>query len=183
MAWQLFNAIDADAIETKALEIVRQVKGTDPDDTAREKAQELLVKDAAKIFTGQLVELLDTIRREKDQTLNHDHLDKVIRAEWDKDATTNAKTLAKDFSAWLVANKDQLAALTIFYDQPFRRREITFAMLEDVMSKLRSDAPRFAPLRVWQAYRHLRQTAAQRTYSPCGFDSAGQRNRYSSHYL
>lgn len=99
MAWQLFNAIDADAIETKALEIVRQVKDTDPGDTARKKAQELLVKDAAKIFTGQLVELLDTIRREKDQTLNHDHLDKVIRAEWDKDAATNAKTLAKDFSA------------------------------------------------------------------------------------
>ena len=28
-------------------------------------------------------------------------------------------------------------------------------MLEDVMAKLRADAPRFAPLRIWQAYRHL----------------------------
>ena len=68
---------------------------------------------------------------------------------------TNAQTLAQDFSAWLLANKDQLAALTIFYDQPFRRRDITFAMLDKVMATLRADAPRIAPLRVWQAYRQL----------------------------
>ena len=152
---QLFNAIDPDAIETKALELVHQEPGTDPGNTAREKAQQLLVANAARIFTGPLVELLDTIRREKEQTINHQELDKVLRAEWDKDAKTNAETLARDFSAWLLANKDQLAALTIFYDQPFRRRDVTFAMLEAVMAKLRADAPRFAPLRIWQAYRHL----------------------------
>jgi type I restriction enzyme R subunit len=152
---QLFNAIDADVIEKKALELTKQADGTDPGDTARENAQAMLVKAAANVFTGPLVELLDTIRREKEQTLNHEHLDKVLRAEWDKDAKQNAETLAKDFSAWLLANKDQLAALTIFYDQPFRRREVTFAMLEAVMAKLRADAPRMAPLRVWQAYRHL----------------------------
>ena len=152
---QLFNAIDADAIETKALELTKQEQGTDPGDTAREKAQQLLVADAARIFTGPLIELLDNIRREKDQTINHQELDKVLRAEWDKDAKTNAETLTREFSAWLLANKDQLAALTIFYDQPFRRRDVTFGMLEAVMTKLRADAPRFAPLRIWQAYRHL----------------------------
>src|SRR5437879_5148228 len=40
---QLFNAIDADAIETKALEFAQQVSGTDPGNTAREKAQQILV--------------------------------------------------------------------------------------------------------------------------------------------
>ena len=152
---QLLNAIDDDAIEAKALELTHQAPGTDPGDTARETAQTQLVADAARTFTGPLVELLDTIRREKDQTINHQELDKVLRAEWDKDAKTNAETLARDFSAWLAAHKDQLAALTIYYDQPFRRREVTFAMLEEVLAKLRADAPRFAPLRVWQAYRHL----------------------------
>ena len=152
---RLFNAIDADAIETKALELTHLAPGTDPGDTAREQAQTQLVADAARIFTGSLVELLDSIRREKEQTINHQELDKVLRAEWDKDAKTNAEALARDFSAWLLANKDQLAALAIFYNQPFRRREVTFAMLEAVMAKLRAEAPRFAPLRIWQAYRHL----------------------------
>jgi type I restriction enzyme R subunit len=152
---RLLNAIDGDVIEKKALELVNQVEGTDPGDTAREKAQEILVKEAANVFSGPLIDLLDTIRREKEQKLNHEHLDQVLRAEWDQDAKKNAETLAKDFSDWLRANKDQLTALTILLDQPFRRREVTFAMLEQVMTKLHSDAPRIAPLRVWQAYRHL----------------------------
>jgi type I restriction enzyme R subunit len=152
---RLLNAIDPDVIEKKALELVKQADGTDPGNIAREKAQEALVKEAANVFNGPLIDLIDTIRREKEQKLNHEHLDQVLRAEWDQDAKKNAETLAKDFSDWLRANKDQLTALTILFDQPFRRREVTFAMLEQVMAKLRADAPRMAPLRVWQAYRHL----------------------------
>ncbi len=152
---QLFASIDADAIETKALELAGQPTGTDPGDTHRENAQGLLVKAAANVFTGPLVELLDSIRRDKEQSINHQHLDQLMRAEWDKDAMTNAEALAKDFIAWLEAHKDQLTALTIFYSEPFRRREVTFAMLEAVMAKLRSDAPRIAPLRVWRAYQQI----------------------------
>jgi type I restriction enzyme, R subunit len=150
---RLVGAIDGDAIETKALELAGQKPGTDPGDLNREKAQALLVKEAANIFTGPLIELIDSIRREKEQTINHDHLDKVLRAEWDKDAQQNAEALAKDFAAWLLANKDQLSALTIFYDQPYRRREVTFAMLEQVMQKLRADAPRIAPTASWKITR------------------------------
>jgi type I restriction enzyme R subunit len=152
---QLFNAIDADAIEAKAREFTTQPKDQPVTAADEEKAQAFLVASAARTFNGPLIELIDTIRREKEQTINHEHLDKVINVGWDKDAQTNAETLAKDFSAWLLAHKDQLAALTIYYDQPARRREITFAMLNDVMARLRADAPRFAPLRVWSAYRHL----------------------------
>lgn len=156
---KLFAAIDADAIEKKALEFTQQQPGAgpdaEPDEKARDKAQAALVKAAANVFTGSLIELLDSIRRDKEQTLNHQHLDQLRRAEWDKDAKQNAETLTKDFTDWLLASKDQLAALTIFFDQPYRRREVTFAMLEAVMAKLRADAPRIAPLRVWQAYRQL----------------------------
>jgi type I restriction enzyme R subunit len=150
-----FTAIDADAIEKRACELAQVPEGTDPGDSAREQAQKALVKAAANVFTGPLIELLDTIRREKDQTINHEHLDEVLRAGWDKDAKENAEVLAREFSDWLQAHKDQLTALTIFYDQPFRRREVTFGMLQDVMEKLRADAPRIAPVRVWQAYAQL----------------------------
>ncbi len=152
---QLFAAIDADAIAAKAREITAQPKDQPVTAADEEQAQSQLVTEAARLLNGPLIELIDTIRREKEQTINHQHLDKVIRAEWDKDAQTNAEALAKDFSEWLQAHKDKLVALTIFFDQPFRRREVTFAMLEAVMTKLRADAPRFAPLRIWQAYRHL----------------------------
>jgi type I restriction enzyme, R subunit len=152
---RLFSAIDGDVIEKKALEIAKQVAGTDPGEAAREQAQAELVKSAANVFTGPLIELIDSIRRDKEQSINHQHLDTLRRAEWDKDAKQNAETLARDFSDWLRSHKDELTALAIFYDQPFRRREVTFAMLEEVMAKLRTDAPRMAPLRVWQAYSQI----------------------------
>jgi type I restriction enzyme R subunit len=151
----LLAAIDADTIETKALELACQPTGTDPGDACRNKAQELLVGEAAKVFTGDLVNLLESIRRDKEQTIDHDNLDHLQRAEWDKDAASNAQALADEFAGYLREHKDAIEALTIFFDQPYRRREVTFAMIRQVLEQLKSDRPKLAPLRVWQAYSRL----------------------------
>ena len=99
-----------------------------------------------------LIELIDGIRRDKEQTIDHESLDKVLRAEWEGDAEENAKQVAKDFQEYLEANRDEIEALTIFYSQPHRRSELTYAMIRELFDKLKSDKPRLAPLRVWQAY-------------------------------
>ncbi|WP_229393161.1 type I restriction-modification enzyme R subunit C-terminal domain-containing protein [Methanosarcina sp. DH1] len=83
------------------------------------------------------------------------NLDTVNRAGWDKDAVVRADELVNDFKAYMEANKDELTALRIFYNQPFRRREVTYSMLKEVMEKLKLEKPQFAPLRVWQAYEQL----------------------------
>jgi type I restriction enzyme R subunit len=159
----LIAAIDGDNVEAKALELAGQPAGTDPGDTNRDKgqAQAQLVKAAANVFTGDLIELIDSIRRDKEQKLNHDHVDKLITAGWAQDAQEKAETLTQEFAAWMQAHQDEFIALTIFYAEPFRRREVTFAMLEQVLTALRADAPRLAPLRVYQAYQHLDETKAK----------------------
>lgn len=151
----LFDAIDADKVEDKALEISEQPKGTNPGDDNREKAQAELVKQASNIFTGDLIELIDNIRRDKEQKIDHDSIDEVIRAEWGKDSIENAGKLVEEFSDYLKANKNEIDALEIFFDQPHRRRDITYEMIREVMDKLKSDKPALAPLRVWQAYSQL----------------------------
>ena len=151
----LLSAIDPDNVEKKAQEIEPTAAGEDTKPETRSKAQDTLVKEAAKIFTGELVELLDGIRRDKEQTIDHDNLDNIIRAEWDGDAAENAQALVKDFETYLEENRDEIEALTIFYSQPHRRRQITYAMIRDVMEKLKSERPKLAPLRVWSAYARL----------------------------
>ncbi|MEW8026898.1 MAG: DEAD/DEAH box helicase family protein [Candidatus Thiodiazotropha endolucinida] len=148
----LLSAIDPDRIEAKALEIAEQPPGSEPGDEAREKAQDVLVGEAASVFNGDLINLLDGIRREKEQTIDHESLDKLTRAEWEGDAEENAKQVAKDFQEYLEANRDEIEALTIFYSQPHRRSDMTYAMIREVLDKLKSDKPRLAPLRVWRAY-------------------------------
>ena len=148
----LLEAIDPDRIQEKAREIEHVSEDAEPSPAARKQAQEQLVRDAAGVFNGELIELIDSIRRDKEQTIDHDSLDTVLRAEWEGDARENAEALARDFRQYLEANRDAIEALTIFYSQPHRRRELTYAMIREVCDRLKNDRPRLSPLRVWRAY-------------------------------
>ena len=157
----LLAAIDPDRIEEKAREMEPVSEGAEPSPAAREEAQVQLVGEAASVFNGELIELIDSIRRDKEQTIDHDSLDIVLRAEWKGDAHDNAEAMAQDFQQYLEANRDQIEALVIFYDQPQRRSELTYALIREVFDKLKNDKPRLAPLRVWQAYALLDEYTGQ----------------------
>jgi type I restriction enzyme R subunit len=115
-------------------------------------AQAELVSQAANVFTGELVELIDSIRKDKEQTIDHDNLDSVTFAGWTQDAQTNAEEVSEEFSDYLETHKDEIDALSIFYREPHRRRELTYSMIHELLEKLKADKPRLSPLRVWKAY-------------------------------
>ncbi len=152
---ELFNAIDGDRVDQKALEIVGQPAGTDPGDEARNKAQQQLVSQVANVFNGELIELIDSIRRDKEQTIVHDDLDTVLKSEWDGETTENAKALTQEFADYLHEHADEIDALTIYFKTPARRAEVTYPQVKALLEKLKQDRPKLAPLRVWQAYAHL----------------------------
>ncbi|MDD2663133.1 MAG: type I restriction-modification enzyme R subunit C-terminal domain-containing protein [Dechloromonas sp.] len=152
---KLFNAIDGDLIEARALELAGLPVGNDPGDTLRDQAQQQLVGEAAALLNGEFIELIDTIRREKEQTIDHDTLDHLIYAGWSQDSAAQAEALTGEFADWLAVHRDEIEALTIFFAQPWRRREVTLKLVRLVLDKLKADKPRLAPLRVWQAYGQL----------------------------
>ena len=148
----LFDAIDGDRVEAKA----KQMTGQDaPDEAALNAARDHLVGEAADVFTGELVEMLETIRRDHEQTIDHDTMDTVTHAGWAGDVAENAKTIATEFEGWLKDHADQIDALSIYFTQPARRSTVTYAMIKDLLAVLRADQPRLAPDYVWRAYAHL----------------------------
>ena len=151
----LFDSIDADKIELKALEIAKKPIGSNPGENKRKEAQKILINEASNQFNGELIDLLDSIRRDKEQRVDHDNFDEVIYQGWDKNSKDNSQSLIDEFSNFLEENKNQITALEIFFDQPYRRREITFEMIKEVMNKLKMDKPLLAPVKVWQAYSTL----------------------------
>ncbi|WP_274023222.1 DEAD/DEAH box helicase family protein [Vibrio parahaemolyticus] len=151
----LFDAIDGDKVEQKARIIAGQHGDMDPGEENRNKAQAEMVSQVANVFNGELIDLIDTIRREKDQKIDHENMDEVLVADWEKASIDQAKEIAAEFSEYLKEHKDQITALEIYYDQPHRRREITHSMVKAVLDKLKSDKPKLAPLNVWQAYERL----------------------------
>ena len=148
----LIEAINPDRVEVKAREMHQLPASIEPDEAQLTQAQEQLVGEAARVFNGELIELLDSIRRDKEQTIDYENLDTVLRAEWEGDARENAQALVKDFQEYLEANRDEIEALTIYYSEPARRQAVTYEMIRQVMDKLKHDRPRLAPLRVWRAY-------------------------------
>jgi type I restriction enzyme R subunit len=146
---RLFDAIDPDRIEEEA---AKAASGGEPSDVQREQARDKLVGQAANVFTGTLISLIDGIRREKEQTIDHDNLDTVIAQGWDGDAKENAEAMAKEFAFYLHEHRDEIEALTIFYSQPERRAHVTYAMIKAVLDKIKIDRPKLSPLRVWRAY-------------------------------
>ena len=147
----LFDAIDADRVEADAIAAGHPA----PDESAMQAAREERIKRAANVFTGPVIDLMDTIRRDTEQIIDHDNLDTLLRAEWAGDVAANANQIVQDFEEYLRENRDEIEALTIYFTQPARRANVTYAMMKDLLERLGEDRPRLAPLTVWRAYEHL----------------------------
>ncbi|MGI6048918.1 MAG: type I restriction-modification enzyme R subunit C-terminal domain-containing protein [Petrimonas sp.] len=121
-------------------------------DDFKKQAQQELIREAAGTFNGELNEYIDNVRREHEQIIDHINIDTVTKSEWDKLTTEKAYETIKDFTEYLEKNKDEIQALSIFYNQPYNRRNITFKMIKEVMEKIKMEKPLLAPDYVWEAY-------------------------------
>jgi type I restriction enzyme R subunit len=159
-AKDLLNAYNPDKIEDEA----GKLKNENPEITeneAHETAKENLSKTASSIFSGELNGYIENVRKVHEQIIDTVNIDKVTKAEWGDDAVDKAKEIINDFSEYMEENKDEIVALSIFYNQPYRLRELTFEMVSGVLEKLKMDKPLLAPLHVWQAYEQLEKVSGK----------------------
>jgi type I restriction enzyme R subunit len=156
---ELLNAYNPDVLEEIETKVKNKYRGAAPDEI--EKAiqieTEQLQKEAAKVFTGELNEYIENVRKAHEQRIDLANPDEVVHIGWDQDNKDKATELIVEFSEWMQQHKDELTALQIFYNQPFRRRELTYTMIKEVLEKLQSDKPLLAPLTIWRAYEALEE--------------------------
>ncbi len=156
---ELLTAFDPDEIEAQSQILYNNISKEDRTpallEEFKKEAQEKLITQATTSFNGVLNEYLENVRKEHEQIIDSVNIDEVTKSEWVKTSVDKATIIVKDFNAYLEANKDEIKALSIFYNQPYQRRDITFKMIQDVMEKLRMDKPNLAPDFVWNAYTAL----------------------------
>jgi type I restriction enzyme, R subunit len=115
-----------------------------------------LLEKATRVFNNpELREFIIDVRKKYDQIIDHINIDQVTHIGWVKDQEANAEQTIQHFSQWIDFHKDEITALQIFYDQPFRRRDLTYAMVKDLYDKIKLTQPHLAPLSVWRAYEQL----------------------------
>ncbi|MBL7793677.1 MAG: DEAD/DEAH box helicase family protein [Saprospiraceae bacterium] len=159
----LLNAYNPDTIEQIELTVKNENAGAAPIEIEAALSQQLeqLRNQAARVFTGELNEYIENVRKAHEQKIDWLNPDELVNAGWNKDNKDKAGETVAAFAAWIENHKDEITALQIFYDQPYRRRELTFAMIKALVEQIVLDKPTLAPLSVWRAYEQLESVSGQ----------------------
>jgi type I restriction enzyme, R subunit len=154
---ELLNAYDADILEDIRIEIEKVLPGAAPGIKDPEVAMRhsKLIESAASPFTGSLNAFIENVRKAHEQIIDEINPDKILYTGWDKDNKTISAELIESFKSWIEEHKNEIVALQIFYSQPYRRREINFKMMKELVDHLITDNPLLAPLHIWRAYSNL----------------------------
>lgn len=156
----LLDAHNPDILEAIENQVKSEKQGAAPNEieqSIRERIEEHQNK-AARVFTGELNKFIEEARKALEQKIDVLNIDEVLEVGWHKDNEEKASAVIQDFEAWIASNKDELTALQIFYNQPYRRRELTYRMIKEVVEKLQTDKPALAPMSIWRAYAGLENT-------------------------
>ncbi|NLJ42627.1 MAG: DEAD/DEAH box helicase family protein [Bacteroidales bacterium] len=163
VAKSLLNAYNPDTIESIERKVNKEKQGEPPVEieAAIRKELEILRNDAAKVFTGNLNEFIENVRKAHEQKIDIVNPDEVLNAGWVKNNKEKAGETINAFKEWIESHKDEITALQIFYGQPFRRRELTFKMIKDLVELIVQEKPLLAPLNVWRAYEVLENVSGK----------------------
>lgn len=159
---ELLSAYEPDEIERLSIEKIKLIpieKRTPEDiDKAKTEAQNELIEITASTFNGELNDYLENIRKEHEQIIDHVNIDSVSISEWNSFTIEKANETIRSFSQYLEENKDEIKALSIYYNQPYNRRMVSFNMMKDVLDKIKLEKPSLAPYYVWEAYATIERT-------------------------
>jgi type I restriction enzyme R subunit len=153
----LIVALDPDAIVAAALATAKAKGITRSEDSLLpeeiEAARAERVAAACSPFDQPaLRDEIENARREREQLIDHINLDQVTFSGYSEQAATQAQAVIANFAGYIAQHKDEIAALGFFYQQPYQRRSLTFAMIEELHEALAKPPLMLTPSRLWSAY-------------------------------
>ncbi len=159
----LLNAYNPDTVEAIEQKVKDEKRGEAPVviEAAINEQLEQLRNNAAKLFTGELNEFIENVRKAHEQKIDNLNPDELVNVGWDTENKDKANETVTAFKEWIENYKDEITALQIFYGQPYRRRELTFTMIKDLVEKIIQEKPTLAPMSVWRAYEQLENVSGQ----------------------
>ncbi|MBS1744936.1 MAG: DEAD/DEAH box helicase family protein [Bacteroidetes bacterium] len=155
---ELLQAFNPDVLDDLKAKVETELPGESPmaKVEAFNKLHDELKEKAADVFhSSDLREYIENVRRAHEQTIDITNPDTLLNKGWATDSKEKAENLVADFKAWIAQHQDEITALQIFYTQPYRRRELNYKMIQEVLDKLKLEKPNLAPFQIWKAYEQL----------------------------
>ena len=157
LARGLVTALDPDRVVADALNAAKAAGITRSEDTLTgdelEAARHNRVAAACQPFDDPaLRDLIESARREREQLLDHVNLDQVTFTGYSTQAEAQAQSTVQAFTDYIAQHKDEIAALGFFYEQPYRRRQLTFDMVDELHEALSRPPLMLTTGKLWSAY-------------------------------
>ena len=149
----LLDAIDPDRRLDKAKEIAQTDSPTDEQITL---AAEQLTNEACAPFDDpKFREVLVNIHKRQYQVIDTVSRDRVISTGMSGQIARNT---VDNFHKFIEANKDEILALQIIYNQPYDKRHITYEMIRQLARTMEKPPYNLSTERVWTAYEQLEKS-------------------------
>ncbi|MEK6789114.1 MAG: type I restriction-modification enzyme R subunit C-terminal domain-containing protein [Pseudomonadota bacterium] len=159
----LIVALNPDQIVQAALEIAKAQGLNRNEDTLSE--QELAIARDARVAAAcapfdqpELRIEIESARREREQLIDHINLDHITFSGYSEQAEQQAQKTIQTFSEYIQQHKDEIAALSFFYQQPYQRRALTFDMIEALHEHLSRPPLLLTTERLWSAYARVKRS-------------------------
>lgn len=120
--------------------------------------REQLIQDAVKPFHDpKLREVLVTIKKNNEITIDHVSQDQIIEAGFSAEALDRAKGIVHSFEQFIQDYKDEITALQVLYSKPYKAR-LTFDHIKELARAIEKPPYLWNESQLWQAYAALEQS-------------------------
>ena len=148
VAERLLDAFDEDAILSRARETFSTQQ---PTAEQLAQAQKALAGEAAAPFQKPEVrDYVENVRRSHEQIIDNVNPDTVLFAGFDSRQEKDTDRVLASFREFIAENKDEIIALRIVYDQPYKARPLAIEALKGLYEKLKAKG--LTVERLWDCY-------------------------------
>ena len=149
----IINAVDPDV----ALEVAQESSGLDdPPLSEIENAQKQLLENAALPLAAnpELRQLLVDIHRTYEQTIDAVSVDQLISTGFSEAGGERARKLVQSFRQFIQDNRDEITALQVLYEPPYRDR-LRYSDIRALADAIESPPRSWTTDQLWNAYQAL----------------------------
>ena len=153
LSHRLLDAVNPDFLTPSPLEGEGWGEGESP-----QTAQTTRIQDAVKPFHDpKLRELLVTIKKNNEITIDHVSQDQIIEAGFSVEALNRAKGIVHSFEQFIQDHKDEITALQVLYSKPYKAR-LSFDHVKELAQAIERPPYLWNESQLWQAYAALEKS-------------------------
>lgn len=159
----LIVALDPDRIVETAIANAKAKGITRSEDTLNEEERataraQCVASACAPFDKPELRDEIEAARREREQIIDHLNLDQVTFSGFSEQAEEQARKVIQTFTDYITQHKDEIQALSFFYQQPYQRRVLTYEMIEELHDALSRPPLMLTTERLWSAYARVKSS-------------------------